>query len=68
MAKRITILEEPPLSPGTALALGLVVPGAGQFYTGRTVRGALTLIGTGAAVALWHERADHEPVRAADGH
>lgn len=51
VAKRITILEEPPLSPGKALALGLVVPGAGQFYTGRTMRGALTLIGTGAAVA-----------------
>jgi TM2 domain-containing membrane protein YozV len=28
-------------SPGQALALGLIVPGAGQFYTGRPVRGAI---------------------------
>ena len=36
------------LSPSRALSLGLVLPGAGQFYTGRPVAGALSL---GAAVA-----------------
>jgi len=44
-------LQEQPLSPARALTLGLVIPGAGQFYAGRPVRGALTLIGTGVALA-----------------
>jgi tetratricopeptide (TPR) repeat protein len=64
VAKRITILEEPPLSPGKALALGLVVPGAGQFYTGRPVRGTLTLIGAGAALACgMSARVSDQPVQ-----
>lgn len=51
LSSRIADLRQAPLSPGKALALGLVVPGAGQFYTGRPIRGALTLLGTGAALA-----------------
>lgn len=38
-------------SPRRALSLGLIVPGAGQFYTGRPVRGVLTFSAAGAAVA-----------------
>jgi tetratricopeptide (TPR) repeat protein len=48
---RIAALQESPLSPARTLALGLVIPGAGQFYAGRPVRGALTLVGTGIALA-----------------
>ncbi|HET9685393.1 MAG TPA: hypothetical protein VFP15_14905 [Gemmatimonadaceae bacterium] len=51
LSTRIADLQEAPLSPGKALGLGLVIPGAGQFYTRRPVRGALTLIGTGVALA-----------------
>jgi tetratricopeptide (TPR) repeat protein len=47
----ITELQEDPISPARALALGLVIPGAGQFYAGRPLRGALTLVGTGVALA-----------------
>ncbi|MDQ2667795.1 MAG: hypothetical protein M3Z05_17530 [Gemmatimonadota bacterium] len=38
------------LSPATALALGLVIPGAGQFYTSRPIAGSLALVGTSAAL------------------
>ena len=51
LSRRIADLQESPLSPARALALGLVIPGAGQFYAGRPVRGALTLVGTGVALA-----------------
>ncbi|HEX5971904.1 MAG TPA: hypothetical protein VFY85_08270 [Gemmatimonadaceae bacterium] len=51
VAARVAELQEQPLSPARALTLGLVIPGAGQFYAGRPVRGALTLIGTGVALA-----------------
>ncbi len=46
------------LSPGRALSLGLVVPGAGQFYAGRPIRGMLSLGGAGIALgyALSQER------------
>lgn len=43
-------------SPQRALSLGLIVPGAGQFYTGRPVRGALTFTAAGAAVACGMSR------------
>ena len=39
------------LSPGRALSLGLLLPGAGQFYAGRPGRGLLTMAGAGAALA-----------------
>lgn len=48
---RIPAIGRQPLSATRALTLGLVIPGAGQFYAGRTARGLLTLAGTGAAVA-----------------
>jgi tetratricopeptide (TPR) repeat protein len=41
----------PRLNPGQALAMGLVVPGLGQFYTRRPVRGVLALGIASAALA-----------------
>ncbi len=40
----------PTASPGATLAQGLVVPGLGQFRTGRPAIGALVLAGVGASV------------------
>ena len=48
---RVNSLRTRTLSPSTALSLGLVIPGAGQFYTGRPVGGVFALAGTGAALA-----------------
>jgi len=48
---RINTLRRSPLSPVNALAMGIVVPGAGQFYTGRPVQGLVSLIAAGGAVA-----------------
>ncbi|PYP79012.1 MAG: hypothetical protein DMD35_09600 [Gemmatimonadetes bacterium] len=48
---RINTLRGTPPSPGAALGLGLVIPGAGQMYTGRPVFGAITLMAAGGAVA-----------------
>jgi tetratricopeptide (TPR) repeat protein len=48
---RINGLRATPPSPGAALGLGLVVPGAGQMYTGRKLFGLTTLAVTGGAVA-----------------
>jgi len=47
-------------APGRALALGLVVPGLGQLYTGRSVRGVLAMAAAGGAIALGYltERTD----------
>jgi hypothetical protein len=45
---RATVPAPVRLSPTRALSLGLVIPGAGQFYTGRPVAGAVAF---GAAVA-----------------
>jgi tetratricopeptide (TPR) repeat protein len=43
----------PPLpSPGRALAIGLIVPGAGQFYTGRPLRGAIAFGAASLAVVV----------------
>ena len=39
------------LSPTRALSLGLVIPGAGQFYTGRPVAGALAFGAAAAGIA-----------------
>jgi tetratricopeptide (TPR) repeat protein len=49
---RIESLRRRPLSAGQALGLGLIIPGAGEFYTRRPLRGALALVGTSAAIAL----------------
>ena len=62
VAARVAELQEQPLSPTRALTLGLVIPGAGQFYAGRPVRGALTVIGTGVALACGMSQ--HESMQA----
>lgn len=38
-------------SPGSALALGMLLPGGGQFYTGRPLGGILLLAAAGGAAA-----------------
>jgi tetratricopeptide (TPR) repeat protein len=38
-------------SPGSALALGLLLPGGGEFYTGSTLRGFVVLLAAGGAAA-----------------
>jgi hypothetical protein len=50
--KHINGLRGGPLSPTAALGLGLVIPGAGQMYTGRKVFGVLTLAAAGGALAF----------------
>jgi len=48
--RQLRTLERQLLSPGTALGWGLVVPGAGQFYTRRAVLGtAVAAVVAGAA-------------------
>lgn len=49
---RIASLRRVTFSPGTALATGLVLPGAGQYYTRRPVRGVLTSLGVGTALII----------------
>jgi tetratricopeptide (TPR) repeat protein len=48
---RITGLRGGSLSPSGALALGLVIPGGGQMYTGRTALGLVTLAAAGGSLA-----------------
>ena len=48
---RINALRGGPLSPTAALGLGLVIPGAGQMYTGRRGFGVATLAVAGGALA-----------------
>lgn len=48
---RISNLRGGTLSPTAALGLGLVIPGAGQMYTGRKVLGVVTLAAAGGALA-----------------
>ena len=48
---RINNLRGTPPSPTAALGLGLVIPGAGQMYTGRKVLGVITLAAAGGALA-----------------
>jgi tetratricopeptide (TPR) repeat protein len=55
VSRRIGELESQALfttpSPGTALFLGILVPGMGQFYSGRTLGGMTVLSLAGGAVA-----------------
>jgi tetratricopeptide (TPR) repeat protein len=51
VVSRINALRGSPLSPSTALTVGLVVPGAGQFYTGRKWLGIATLGVTAGTLA-----------------
>ena len=56
---RINTLRGSPLSPATALTLGLVIPGAGQFYTGRKLFGIVAMGAAGASIAY---ALKHDPV------
>lgn len=49
---RINALRAVGLSASEAFGLGVVLPGGGQFYTRRPVRGMLTLIAVGGAAGL----------------
>ena len=49
VAAEIPAFHPQALSPLTALAWGVVIPGGGQFYAGRPVRGVLTFAGVAAA-------------------
>lgn len=49
---RVDALRRGTASPASALAMGLVIPGAGQFYTGRPVRGLFSLAAAGGALAI----------------
>jgi len=49
---RIASLRHSVFVPSTALAVGLALPGAGQYYTRRPVRGVLTSVGVVAAVVV----------------
>lgn len=51
VAAQLDALRRPQLSRAQALSVGLLVPGAGQFYTRRPVRGVLFLAAAGGAVA-----------------
>ena len=48
---RINALRGGPLSPATALTFGIVIPGAGQMYTGRKLFGVVTLGAAAGALA-----------------
>ncbi len=48
---RMEALRQTPLSPGQALSLGLIIPGGGQFYARRPVRGVVSLVGFAGALA-----------------
>ena len=47
---QIESLRRQPLSAGQALGLGIVIPGGGEFYTRRPLRGVLALAATAGAV------------------
>jgi len=49
---RIETLRQRPPSPVQALGLGLIVPGGGQFYTRRPIRGVLMLAGASAGIGF----------------
>jgi tetratricopeptide (TPR) repeat protein len=49
---RVNQLRGQRLSASQAFGLGVVIPGGGQFYTRRPVRGLLSLAGVGAAAAF----------------
>lgn len=51
VTRTITVLRRPVYGPGSAFIRG-IVPGFGQFYTGRPVRGVLVLAGVATAAGL----------------
>jgi tetratricopeptide (TPR) repeat protein len=48
---RVNSLRSKPLTPSAALTYGLIIPGAGQMYTGRALFGIVTLGAAGGVVA-----------------
>ena len=48
---QLQIQPSSPVSPGTALGLGLALPGGGQFYSGRALPGLGVLALAGGAAA-----------------
>jgi tetratricopeptide (TPR) repeat protein len=48
---QLQVRPGPSVSPGTALGLGLIIPGMGQFYSGRALGGFSVLALAGGAVA-----------------
>lgn len=50
--ERVAVLGRAATSPSTALLGGIVLPGFGQYYTGRPVLGAVVTAGT--AAGLWY--------------
>ena len=51
VTRTITVLRRPVYGPGSAFIRG-IIPGFGQFYTGRPVRGVLVLAGVATAAGL----------------
>lgn len=49
VGREMAALGPQALSPLTALAFGVVIPGGGQFYVHRPIRGVLTIAGVAAA-------------------
>ena len=52
VVRRVNQLRAQRLSASQAFGLGVVIPGGGQFYTRRPVRGFLSLAGVAAAAAF----------------
>src|SRR5262249_6773066 len=52
VVSRINTLRAQHLSASQAFGLGVVVPGGGQFYTKRPLRGFLSLVAAGASAGL----------------
>lgn len=50
--REVNALGPAVLSPELAFAFGIVIPGGGQFYTHRPIRGTLTLLTVAAASAI----------------
>src|SRR6185295_18187173 len=52
VSRQIAALGPPVLSPLAAFGIGVVIPGGGEFYTRRPVRGVLSLATVGVAYAV----------------
>ncbi len=58
--RRMIALRREMMSPSTALTRGLLLPGLGQHYTGRTVLGVVVLGAVGGAVVYGFQPRDRE--------
>jgi tetratricopeptide (TPR) repeat protein len=52
VVERINFLRAARLSASEAFGIGIILPGGGQFYTRRPIRGMLSLIAVGASAGL----------------